>query len=147
MSSNVLGRTSVTCCVCMDSTDCKDVNFDVWSCSNTHADGICENCRDILVSHQSDCPICRAQLLNSHPLVSPPDAINVSDIDILFDSNYINNTIINNTITNNEIVETEININNTNNYIINNINNNINNTNSLYDDDDNDLYNYNIIFG
>jgi|SaaInlStandDraft_1057018.scaffolds.fasta_scaffold466927_1 hypothetical protein len=143
MSSNVLGRTSVTCCVCMDSTDCKDVNFDVWSCSNTHADGICENCRDILISHQSDCPICRAHLLNSHPLVSPPYMISANDIDILFDSNYINNTINNNTIINNNINNNSIIINSLNNEInINNINNN-----SLNDDDNNDLYNYNILFG
>ena len=64
MSIDSSNQETVTCCICLQN-QFRPSSFDSWSCSRPHAANICEICKNTLVHNHSNCPICRAPLLNS----------------------------------------------------------------------------------
>ena len=131
MSIDSSNQETVTCCICLQN-QFRPSSFDSWSCSRSHAAIICEICKNTLVHSHSNCPICRAPLLNS----------------VIYNSN-INNNINNNI--NEQIINLENNINNINEYIINrdNIYNefiNLINDRNINDEDNNDGVDFSDVF-
>jgi hypothetical protein len=121
MSIDSSNQETVTCCICLQN-QFRPSSFDSWSCSRPHAANICEICKNTLVHNHSNCPICRAPLLNS----------------------VIYNNINNNTEIHEHIINIENNINIINEYIINR--DNIYNDRNINNEDNNDRVEFSDVF-
>tara|TARA_B100001248_G_C27278105_1_gene406311 strand:- start:15 stop:395 length:381 start_codon:yes stop_codon:yes gene_type:complete len=120
MSNDSFNQETVTCCICLQS-EFRPSSFDSWSCSRSHAAHICETCKNTLVHNHSNCPICRAPLLNS----------------VI----YNNNTEINE-----QIINLENNINNIDQYMIYRNEFNISTINEINDEENNDGVDFSDVF-